>query len=102
MKRKVNKKILTIFLLLLFILTTGFTYNSNKPKDLYRVYLKGQSLGLIESKEELEQYIDTRQKEIKKQYKVKKVYAPADLDIQKETTFDSRKILKATKKYMKK
>ena len=58
-------------------MTTGFTQISTKPQDLYRVYLKGKSLGLIESKQE----------EIKQKYNVKKVYVPTDLDIVKETTF---------------
>ena len=31
---------------------------AKNPQDVYRVYLKGSSLGLIENKEELEQYID--------------------------------------------
>ena len=85
-----NKKLLLVILVLLFLSTTGFTSFSSKPKDLYRVYLKGESLGLIDSKEELENYIDQEQKEIKKKYNVKKVYVPADLDIVKETTYDGR------------
>lgn len=86
-----NKKVLiTLFLVGIICLSSGFTSFSNKPRDLYRVYLKGESLGLIESKEELENYIDQEQQEIKKKYNVKKVYVPAELDIVKETTFDSR------------
>lgn len=85
-----NKKIFGLLLIVIILFTTGFTSVSTKPKDLYRVYLKGESLGLIESKDELEEYIDQEQREIKNKYKVKKVYAPADLDIKKETTFDNR------------
>ena len=84
-----NKKIEMIFLLLMTLfVTTGFTKISTKPQDLYRVYLKGESLGLIESKQSLEDFIDAKQEEIKKKYHVKKVYVPAELDIVKETTFD--------------
>ena len=85
-----NKKIVSFLIIIVLVFTTGFTSFSNKPRDLYRVYLKGESLGLIESKEELENYIDQEQREIKKKYNVKKVYVPADLDIVKETTFDGR------------
>ena len=85
-----NKKILFVLSVLVFVFTTGFTNISNKPRDLYRVYLKGESIGLIESKEELENFIDQEQEEIKKKYQVNKVYVPADLDIVKETTFDNR------------
>ncbi len=83
-----KKKKLLMLTLLLFPFVTGFTNISREPQQLYRVYLKGESLGLIKSKDELEKYIDKEQNEIKKKYNVKKVYAPADLDIVKETTFD--------------
>lgn len=86
-----NKKIVgSIFFAIVFVLSTGFTSFSNKPNDLYRVYLKGESLGLIESKKELEDYIDAQQNQIKRKYNVNKVYVPTDLDIVKETTFDNR------------
>ena len=82
-------KIINIFIIsIIFITGSGFSKISTKPKDLYRVYLKGESLGLIESKKELESFIDKKQKEIKKQYNVDKVYVPTDLKITKETTFD--------------
>lgn len=91
-----NKKTKVIlFILLLLPLTTGFTNISKSPQQLYRVYLKGKSLGLIESKKDLEEYIDKEQNLLKKKYNVKKVYAPADLDIVKETTFDRN--IKTTK-----
>ena len=70
------------------VFTTGFTKISTKPQTLYRVYPKGESLGLIKSKKELEKYIDRKQNEIKKEYNVDKVYLPSDLDITKENTFD--------------
>lgn len=86
-----NKKVVMIAICLtLAIFSTGFTKFSTKPQDLYRVYLKGKSLGLIKSKKELEEYINKEQKEIKKKYNVKKVYVPSDLDIVKETTFDKK------------
>ena len=79
--------ILTIFLSLIF--TTGFTNINRNPKTLYRVYLKGESLGFIKSKKSFEDYIDKKQKEIKEKYDVDKVYTPADLDIVKEITFEN-------------
>ena len=83
-----NKKIISIAVILLsFFFTTGFV--KKEPRTVYRVYLKGQSLGLIKSKTSFENYIDTKQEEIKKEYNVDKVYVPADLDIVKEITFDN-------------
>ena len=35
------------------------------PKEVYRVYIKGKSLGLIKSKQALEKYIDKEQNSIK-------------------------------------
>ena len=84
-----KKKILVLIVVLILGITNlGFTKISTKPQDLYRVYLKGESLGLIKSKKHLEEFIDQKQEEIKKQYHVSKVYVPQELDIVKETTFD--------------
>lgn len=65
---------------------------NKEPHEVYRVYLKGKSLGLIKSKKELENYIDKKQEKIKKKYKIDKVYAPDELDITKEITYDNRLI----------
>lgn len=82
------------------IVTLSSVNAKNNPKEVYRVYLKGDSLGLIESKEELENYIDKKQEKIKKKYGVKKVYIPEDLDIEKEITYYG-KILSIEKIYKK-
>lgn len=63
--------------------------NSN-PKQLYRVYLGGKSIGLIESIEELESFIDEKQSELKEKYNVKKVYVPNDLDVIREITYNEK------------
>jgi hypothetical protein len=85
---KKNKILVLITILLITIFTTGFTNINKNPKTVYRVYLKGQSLGVIESKKSFENYIDKKQNEIKEKYKVDKVYTPAELDIVKEITFE--------------
>lgn len=83
-------KVLTIILLIISVfLTTGFTVKKKTPHTVYRVYLKGESLGIIKSKEKLEEYIDKKQNEIKKKYDVDKVYVPSELDIVKEVTYDN-------------
>ena len=68
----------------------GFTENRNNPRQLYRVYLAGKSIGVIESKKELEDYIDNKQQLLKEKYQVNKVYAPNDLDIVKEITYNEK------------
>ena len=94
-----------VFVIAATLLSLGLvmctTANTNKePQEVYRVYLKGKSLGLIESKKSLEQYIDKEQASIKKKYKVDKVYIPEDLDIEKEITYNE-KILSTKQIYTK-
>lgn len=81
------KKIIITMMIISIFFTAGFTKVLKSPQEVYRVYLKGESIGLIKSKEKLEKYIDTKEAEIKDKYKVKKVYAPTDLDIVKEVTY---------------
>jgi murein DD-endopeptidase MepM/ murein hydrolase activator NlpD len=89
-------KLLTIIVLIFSVIfTTGFSKISTTPKTVYRVYLKGESLGLIKSKKALEDYIDKKQEEIKKKYNVDKVYVPEELDIVKEITYENN--IKTTK-----
>ena len=86
---KNNLKVLSlVFLFISFFFVTGFVNVSGEPQKVYRVYLKGESLGLIKSKTSFENYIDTKQQEIKRKYNVNKVYVPTDLDIVKEITFE--------------
>ncbi len=83
-------KILIILILLISLFTSvGFNTISLEPKNVYHVYLKGKSLGLITSKERLEDFINKKQQEIKDKYKVSKVYLPEDLDIVKEITYSN-------------
>lgn len=87
MSKKV-KIIAIIMIVLSAFLSVGFSFKIKAPKTVYRVYLKGKSLGIIKSKTSLENYIDKKQKQIKEEYGVEKVYAPEDIDIVKEITFN--------------
>ena len=68
----------------------GINQKENNPRSLYHIYLAGESIGFIESKEDLENYIDNKQQQIKEKYQVSKVYAPNDLDIIKEITYNEK------------
>ena len=48
--RKNYNLFIILFLILSIFITSGFTTISNKPQTLYRIYIKGESLGLIKSK----------------------------------------------------
>lgn len=68
----------------------GINDYGNNPRELYKVYLAGEVLGVIESKTELEDYIDTKQEKLKEKYGIDKVYAPIDLKVMKEITYDKK------------
>ena len=67
---------------------------SLNPKEVYRVYLDGKVIGNIKNKQELEDYINDEQKDLKEEYNVDKVYIPEGVDIQKCTTYE-KKVLTA-------
>lgn len=89
-----NKK--TIILTIVALLLSSFVFFMNdstkayEPKEVYRVYLEGETIGFINSKEKLENYIDKEQQEIKDKYKITKVYTPNSLDIIKEISFNEK------------
>ncbi len=53
-----------------------------QPRTFYNVYLDGEIIGIVDSKDELEQYINEEQKELKEQYGVDYVYLPQGLFIE--------------------
>ena len=67
------------------IMSFGIVYmttnknEGNIPIEAYRVYLDGKVIGLIESKEELENYIDKQQESLKQKYHVDKIYMPNEM-----------------------
>ena len=69
MKKNLNK-IMILLIILSAILTTGTSLVSKTPKKVYRVYLKGESLGIIKSKTALEEYINEKQIEINLIFKI--------------------------------
>ena len=83
-----KKSLIFIVLLLACFMSTGFKKLSTEPHTVYRIYLKGKSLGIIKSDKELENYIDDKQKHLKDKYDVDKVYAPDTLDVKKEVTYN--------------
>lgn len=84
----------TIKYVFISIILTGIIFllgfsraNFIEPHEYYKVYLDKQVIGLVESKEELEEYINNEQTAIKKKYGVDKVYPPNGLKIVKELTY---------------
>lgn len=73
------------------IFLLGFGYkNPKQPNTYYQVYLNDKIIGVIDSKEKLEQYIDKQGEHIKRKFKVDNVYAPDGLEIKKITTYNKK------------
>ena len=87
------KNIIIICLALLVSLIVLFFTPQTKimePQSVYRVYLSGKSVGLIEDKVALDQYIDQEQQSLKDKYNADKVYAPDSLEIVKDITYNEK------------
>ncbi len=81
----------SVALAVAIVMLVKFTNNYGlNPKEVYKVYLDGKSVGNIANKQELEEYINEEQKELKEKYLVDKVYIPTGVDIQKCTTYEKQ------------
>ncbi len=90
---KVKGIILTslITILLGLLIGVNFYYEEDYeiPNHIYQVYLDGEKIGLINSKDELYDLINNEQVEIKDKYKVNQVYPPKGFQIIKKNTYDN-------------
>jgi len=90
------KKIGIIFLTVILAVTIFYfelikaRTSELEPKTYYKVYLDGNLIGTINSKEELEKYIDEQNEEYKKEYKVDTIYAPNGLDVKADVAYSSK------------
>ena len=84
--KKINFLIISILTIFITLLAFNYKVNSN-PNLFYQVYLNGKVLGVIESKSELEHYIDNQNEKYKKKFGVKNIYAPNGLQIKKIETY---------------
>ena len=85
------KTIITIVIALMVSLIIMFLVPKEEtltPKNVYRVYLAGKSVGLISDKDALDEYIDKEQQTLKDKYNADKVYAPEDLEVVKDVTYN--------------
>ncbi|MDD6879051.1 MAG: peptidoglycan DD-metalloendopeptidase family protein [bacterium] len=87
-KKNVMYVVLATFISSIVFFTGYTTYTT--PSELYHVYISGKTIGYIESKEELESYINEKEAQLKEKYNVEKVYAPKDLNIVKEVTYNKK------------
>ena len=92
-----DKKNNIVGILIALILSFAITFLTNNPKifkanvptESYRVYLKGESIGLIKSESELNNYINEKQQDLKEKYNVEKIYIPNDINVVKDITYEN-------------
>ena len=83
--------ILVIILISVLVFCLGFTSYSNKePISVYKVYIDGKIIGTVASKEEFNQFINTKEKQVKEKFGVDKVYMPDGVTLKKVTTYNKK------------
>lgn len=87
--KKISIYILVLLLSVIVFILEFQDKNTIIPNYYYQVYLDDQVLGVIKSKDQLEEYIDNEGSSIKEQYDVDKVYAPNGLQIKRIITYSS-------------
>lgn len=82
-----NSSILLCIVLSIFL---SSSYRKNiEPSILYEVYLDGKIIGVVKSKNELDNYIDMQNQKYKEEYKVNRIYSPNGLETEKVLTYDT-------------
>lgn len=86
------KKVISGIIVLLtavVVIILAYNYRDTKsPNSYYKIYLNDEVLGVIQSKDKLERYIDAESEVIKKKYNVNKVYAPAGLVVEELSSYN--------------
>ena len=83
--------IIVIILVGILVFGLGFTSYSNKePITVYKVYIDGEIIGTVSSKEEFNNYINQKEQLVKDKYGVDKVYMPNGVTLKKVTTYDKK------------
>ena len=80
--------ILAFAISIIIVILESTSYVFYEAQNVYRVYLNGKSLGIIESKKDLEDYVNDKQQDLKNKYNVDNVYIPQGLKIRQETTYN--------------
>ncbi|MGN0993430.1 MAG: hypothetical protein ACI4PE_05900, partial [Bacilli bacterium] len=82
--------ILAFAISIIIVILESTSYVFYEAQNVYRIYLNGKSLGIIENKKELEDYVNERQQDLKNKYNVDSVYIPQGLKIRQETTYNEK------------
>ena len=88
--KKINLGLIVfcIFLSVFVLVLTFTTYATSEPTAVYTVYLDGKFIGSISSKESFNDYVNSKEEELKKKYDVDTVYSPKGVEIKKNITYN--------------
>ena len=90
MQKNKTKAIIITLILAIFVFLVGFSNKKFEQLSLkYKVYLDGQTIGVIDSSDELYKLINKEQSNIKDHYNVDQVYPPKGFEIEKYVTYDN-------------
>ena len=83
--------IIVIILIGVLVFGLGFTsYSRRVPVRVYQVYIDGEKIGIVKDDKEFDVYINKKQEDIKKKYKVDKVYMPNGVNIKSVTMYNPK------------
>ena len=88
-KSIIVSSILTLLIVVLYFINEKYEINKIEATDVYEVYLDGEEIGKISSKDDLYDLINNEQKTIKDTYNVSYVYPPSGLKIIKTKSYDN-------------
>lgn len=80
--------IITLVIIISMLLTSSYR-KSREPRIYYEVYLDGKVIGTVNSKTELDNYIDKQNEKYKQQFGVNRIYSPNGLSTQKVLTYNT-------------
>lgn len=80
--------VVAISILSIFLLGSKLTENKT-PIEVYAVYLSGQKIGTVKSKDEFNDYINKQEEKLKAKYGVDKIYTPKGVEIKKIITYNN-------------
>ena len=79
--------ILLVCISLFVIFFSAGWIRNNEPIVVYTVYLDGNTIGNIKSKESFQSFINEKEEELKNKYNVNTVYTPEGVEIKKNVTY---------------
>ena len=84
-----NFLVITFAILSIFLLGFKFSIKKN-PNEYYAIYLEGQKIGMVKSKQDFNDYINKEEEKLKEKYQVDKIYIPKGVEIKKIVTYNNK------------